>query len=448
MSRIRNLTSLCLVVLLSSCASATDRLQEGMEAEAYGQWYRAADRYIEALEKDAQLTEARDRLMEVGDSALTESLEASEARVLAGNTVAASEEYRRMDRLLARARAVGVRVPAPADYAETRRARFDAAIEELLAEGRDASQRGQWGTGRRALIRARSDFEANPDQRRKSFASEAHLLLDWALAEEGRRGFRRAFGLAEEAMAASAQAQAGAAAGPGNPESPDLDELNRTAADLQDRALSMGTLGTVVFPITQTPDLQGLGETNVTQLLSDILELDYWRHPPLFVAVPDPVLVRTVTRRLTPRGLTLRPERVLEELGAEFGVLIELVHFTISEEDLRHQTRNTRTDRGTATTFVEEEGTLRYEVHAQILIVDRYGRDLEDFLVTQQEDGPFQRGIYEGDPRTLDLSRSQVRLFDPVTQAQQRAEIEETLLAQLAEKIADQVFGKVLNRIP
>ena len=44
---------LVLASLLTGCASAGKRLEQGMEAEAEGSYYEAAIRYVEALEKDA-----------------------------------------------------------------------------------------------------------------------------------------------------------------------------------------------------------------------------------------------------------------------------------------------------------------------------------------------------------------------------------------------------------
>lgn len=441
--------ALLFTLLLSACASASDRLEEGMEAEAYGRWYRAANRYIEALEKDARMTEARDRLLEVGDSAITESLRTVEARLSARDAVAAAEEFGRVDLLLAQALRVGVRLPKPEDYQDTRRVTLDTAIRELLAESDDALQRGQWDSGRRAMIRLRRDLEPDRVQRGQSLRLESRLLLGWAHAEENEYHFRKAFGLADEALEVAAQ---GADLAPrdlsidgatGAPQ-----DLADAARALQDRAVASGTMGLLVFPVTLASGLEAQSETDPAQLLSDILELDHWRQPPRFISVADPVLVRTVTRRLTPIGMGLRPERVLEELGADFGVLVEVLYLTSTEEDVRRRSRTTRIRRGAATAYSEEEGTLHYEIQAQVLIVDRDGRELEDFLVDQKETGGFQRGVYEGDPGTLDLSRGEARLFDPVVQARRRAEIEEALMVQLAEKIADQVYRRVLNRIP
>ena len=415
---------LLLPLLASACASAGERLEQGIEAEAYGRWYQAANRYVEALEKDARMTEARD-------------------------AVGAGEEVQRIDRLLARAGNVGVRLPTPEDYPDTRRSTFDAAIETLSAQGLDAHERGQWNTGQQAFTRMRNDFEPSESQRRESLTAESRLLLDWAFAEEDAFHFRRAFDLAEEAMAV--EAMTAGRTGSGDPEDP-ITGASLGVADaalaLQDRVVAAGTLGMVVFPVTEGSEVEGLGETDPAQLLSDLLELDHWRRPPLFIAVADPVLVRTVTRRFTPAGTPLRPERILDELGADFGVLIEVTGFTIAEEDVRHRSRTARTARGASATYTEEEGTFRYEVTADIVVLGRDGRELEHFPMTEDERGPFERGSYEGDPRSLELSRSEARLFDPVVQAQQRAAVEDALMATLAGRIAEEVFRRVLNRIP
>jgi len=244
--------------------------------------------------------------------------------------------------------------------------------------------------------------------------------------------FRRAFELAGEAIGVPGGA-------PG--------EVVREAEALRDRTLAAGTSGVVVLPVTKVPELEGRGETDPAQLLSDVLELDHWRHPPPFVAVADPLMVRTVTRRLTPRGGAPRVERILDELRGDFAVLIELTYLTTSQRNPRRRTRSTRTRQGATVTYTEEESTLRYEVQAQVLILDRDGRRVDDFPVSENESGSFEWGIYEGDVADLQLSRAESRLFDPIIQAQQRSVIEDALMAQLAEKIAGQVYRRVLDRI-
>jgi hypothetical protein len=328
-----------------------------------------------------------------------------------------------------------------------------------MAMGAEARNQGRYDAGRRAFVRARTGFEATGEQVVESLDAEADLLLDWARAEEDAGHFRRAFGLSEEAVAAGAEAtdrrRYGANAGP---IPADDAHLVDAALALQDRALAAGTAALVVFPVTEAPDLAPGAEADLAQLLSDNLELDHWRQPPPFIAVADPLLVRTLTRRFMPRGVFIRPERVMNAMDADFGVLVEVTGLTVTEENVRQRTHTTRiraapgrttpTRRTDTVTWTEETGTYRYQVDAQVIIVDRFGRELENFLGTETEAGPFQRGVYEGDPGSLELSRNQARLFDRVVLGRQRADIEEPLLARLAGEIAGQVYRRVLARIP
>ena len=93
---------LFLAVLLTGCASAGKRLEQGIEAEAEGSYYEAAIRYVEALEKDETLAEARDRLLEASDSAVSIGLEAAAANKRGGYQIPAAEEFLALDRLIGR----------------------------------------------------------------------------------------------------------------------------------------------------------------------------------------------------------------------------------------------------------------------------------------------------------------------------------------------------------
>ena len=80
------------------------RREQGLEAESYGRYYEAAMRYVEALEKDSELTHARDRLMESGDSAIRLGMRGADERAGMQDAVGAGREYITLDRLLGRAR--------------------------------------------------------------------------------------------------------------------------------------------------------------------------------------------------------------------------------------------------------------------------------------------------------------------------------------------------------
>jgi len=203
-----------------------------------------------------------------------------------------------------------------------------------------------------------------------------------------------------------------------------------------------------VFPVDKDPRLEDRGESDPALQLSDILELEHWRAPPPFVAVADPIVVRQLTRRYTPPGAPLRPRRILEEVRADYGVLIEIVNLTRSEQNVRERVRTAQTEGGGTQRYTHQEGTQRYEIQVRVIIVDPSGREVENFASGDNESGPFERGVYDGDLRDLNLSRSERMLFDEVQQAQVRAAIEDRLIAQLAERIAGQVFERVLRRVP
>ncbi|HSM59513.1 MAG TPA: hypothetical protein VK849_01895 [Longimicrobiales bacterium] len=424
---------LALALLAAGCASAGKRLEQGIEAESSGSYYQAAMRYVEALEKDAELAEARDRLLVAGDSAVVIGLSEAEALAAEGDPVGAAEEFLALERLFGRARSVGVRIPAPEGYAELRRGAYDGAIDALMEDADHAREREEWGRGRSALARVRRDFVPSPEQRLASEEAEARLLLAWAEAEERAARPRRAWDLAGEALDAVRPLPA---------------EVADRAETLRERALADGTRTVAVLPVEATAPVRDRMEGDLDRQLSDLLELGYWREPPLFVVVADPVLVRQVARRIAPPGVPLRPGRILDEVGADFGVLVELTDLVTTERDVRRELHEARTRDGRLTSWTEERSTLTLTLEARVLVLDPAGRELGEARARASESGRVERGIYRGDPSELDLSRGERRLFDPVVLRQQHAAIEDVLMEDVAQRVADRVFSTVLARIP
>ena len=58
------------LVVMSACASAEDRLNQGVELQSQGRYVEAVYRYAEAIEKDSEILEARERMVAAGDSAV------------------------------------------------------------------------------------------------------------------------------------------------------------------------------------------------------------------------------------------------------------------------------------------------------------------------------------------------------------------------------------------
>ncbi len=421
------------LVAATACASAGKRLEQGLDAEARGDWYGAALRYADALEKDPRMEEARRGLYVAGDSAIVQGLRRSEDRSVAGDPVGGADEIRRLDALLARGRSVGASIPVPDTYDAVRRDAFDAAVQGLMDDAEALRAEARWGDARGAYVRIRTDFEPSAEQARSSLDAEAGLLLAWAEAEAADGRFRAAYARAGEALAISG---------------PIPRDVADAATDLQERALADGLRVLAVFPVGSTAEVRGAAEADLEGQLSDILELDHWRRPPLFVAVADPVAVRQTTRRLLPPGVPFRPGRVLDEVGADFGALVELTRLEVTEHDVTSSTRSTRTRQGRPASYSVEQGQVRYVIEATITIFDERGVQIGSSTARVNESARFERASYRGDPRDLELSRGEQLLFDVAALRQRRAEIEAGLMAELAPDVADDVFREVVRRIP
>ena len=137
MSRLVPLTLASLVV---ACASAAERLEEGAALQAEGRWEEAAERYVDALEKEDTLSEARRRLRVVADSAVAVALREAATRRREGDLRGAAEAYLGIDALVERTRAVGVTPTRPQDF--DRIALHHGELVDPLRRGRDAPSCG------------------------------------------------------------------------------------------------------------------------------------------------------------------------------------------------------------------------------------------------------------------------------------------------------------------
>jgi hypothetical protein len=205
-----------------------------------------------------------------------------------------------------------------------------------------------------------------------------------------------------------------------------------------------------VLPISTVAAVRENGGSELAIRLSDDLELDYWRDPPPFVAVADPVLIRRAARiaarganRLSARGV----ERVIGSVDADLGALIEFSFLQVQESNVETELRSARTNRGDMVSYSIVKGRVTYQAMVQVILVDADGDELTDFNVSARETGRFERGAYRGNPRELDLGRNEARLFAPDVIAGRLATIEQEMLTELAANVADRLFDRVLSRV-
>lgn len=434
------------LAVLVGCTSATDRFNDGIALQSQGRYVEAVYRYADAIERDAELAGARDRLLSAGDSAVVQGMDRADQMERSGDPVGAAAEYRAIDGMLARVREVGMRIQPPGDYSAIRRATFDTAINWQMERGHEASEAGRWEVARDFYVGARGDYLPSRDQVEQSYDAETNLLMTWAdIALEDEQP-RFAWDLAGEALAVRSSPSRETVLG---------------VRDLQDVAIRQGTVVLAVAPVMADPAVRDwLGGEFEVQLDSD-LGRDYWVSPPPFIEFADPLVLRGELRGLLRGQGTQSPlmvGRALGLIGADLGVMIQLTRVDVVETDVDRNEydavvpRNSR--QGARRTTVMDtvpyttlEGTLEYYVEAEILLVDTTGREVNRFSASTEQDGPFERGEFDGDPNTLPLERNQEHFFDPAVIARQMADIESAVLQDLAGVIATGTFDQVLAGI-
>ncbi|HSM06390.1 MAG TPA: hypothetical protein VK858_17340 [Longimicrobiales bacterium] len=433
----RNLFLLALLGL-TACASAEKRLEQGRELETAGRFEAAVGRYVEALQKDPELVEARERLAAVGDSAVVQRLSNVRALRSRGDYVGASDQYRAVDGLVSRARSVGVRLAVPADYRQARRQTFDDAFDGVMERGWAAVDRGRWEDGVQDFRAAREHFEPSAEQHAASVEAESGALLGWSNEALSAGQLRLAFDAANRVQHL----------GHAPP------DHTTQAVEIMNTALAQGEVEVMVLPVVAPMTRPGRGGGELLPLeieVNDQLDRTAWRSPPPFVRLADPVRVREIVRRAAVLGGGLRAPAMgllLELVESDYGVWMELLNTDVMEFDLEQRVRNARTRDGRATTFTVESGQRRIRAEARVLVVDRSGNPLTDLVVVGTGTGPFERGVYEGNPSDLNLDRRQVDWFDRLVLEAQDAAIRNALAANLADQLAGAVFDPVLARIP
>jgi len=440
-----------LLAIAAACASAGDRMNEGIALQSQGRYVEAVYRYAEAVERDAELLEARERLAAAGDTAVTVIMDEADELERRGDPVASAERYRTIDQMLARVRQVGMRIEVPSDYDTIRRAVFDNAVGWRMREGAAAAELGRWEEAREHFVGARADFlQPSRTQVDESHEAEISTLMAWAETEleDGRP--RAAHALAQEAVEVRS--------------SPARDVVLRVR-DLQTRALEAGTVVVAMLPVTASPGVREYLGAEFEIELDEDLSIDHWNEPPLFVDVADPVILRRELRGLLRGTVAQTPiivGRALDLIGADLGILIELSRIEVVEEDVQRTRREaiiplpSAAGRGVdraadqqmdTVTYTTVAGDLSYYLEANIVLVDTDGREIERFTSSSRRNGPFQRGEFDGDPAVLQLPERDRPFFDPSVHASQIGRIEEQLMEDLAVAIAAGTYDTVLSGI-
>ncbi len=430
------LSALLCLGTAAGCASAGKRYDQGIEAEQRGQYIEAANRYIDALEKDRNHAEARTSLRQVAPKAVDQYLGRVELALASGQPTEAAEEYRGLGTLAREAAGVGEPLPLPDDYHSSRRSIFDAAIAYLIEQGAAAEDAGQWSSAKRAYDRA-DRYHPDPEQAEVLLDGLINTHLGWCESDIYGGRYRSAVQHADQAIAMS-----------GGPESP----IVPRALELRAEAIDLGTIVVAITPTWRTDDAARFLSGDFLEALNDDLELTGWTQPPLFIGVADPLLVRHELRDLRlSRALLSAPEasRVGRALGTPFVVTAWVELFTVTERDVRQEVRSVQAGKLGTRQYTVLDGTLDYRVRISYAIVDPYRqRAVRERTVEYQESGPFERAVYAGDWTQLELSRNEQRLFDPNRMRDFELAVEDRLVHETSAGLARRVFRDLGAQVP
>jgi hypothetical protein len=289
-----------------------------------------------------------------------------------------------------------------------------------MEEGDALAEEARWGQARGRYQRVGA-FDPSGAQARDAEIAEADALLDWSGAEALDGRFQASYNRAREALEVSNRLPP---------------ELADAAQDLQQRALAQGLRVLAVFPLEETSESVTRELPEFAAALTDVLDVEHWRRPPYFVAVADPP------------GVPLRPGRILDDLGADFGALIQVVDVEVEDRDVRSRDVQGRTRDGRRAAYRVESGQRRYTVTVAVTLFREDGREVDSFTTRTTRSGRFERGVYGGDPGNLELTRGERRLFDDRELRVQRGETVSALVGEAAKDVAGNVYDRVVQRIP
>jgi hypothetical protein len=408
-------------------------------------------RYIQALQKDPSLAEARERLFRLGSDLLQQYHgDAGRFRTL-GKYVQAADLLRTGDALVQDAATVGVPLALPDGWAELRRTSFDEAIDQWLRLGRSAESQARWAEA----LHAYEQVDAYDPRRRQT--DEAGLgrvrcLVLWGEADLDGGHYRAAVQHAESALSLLASGLA-----PGDPHGGDLSGATEPtwgerAERVRNEAITLGTLHVALPPVradhATAPDIPQV----FLEALNDALELEYWSQPPLFVAVIEPVVVRRELRRHGLLRSTLNTKDATwigRDIGASHVVTFVIDEFEVTEHNLVRESRSAETRAGVDTTYVVVRGKKNYELAASFVVIDVVrGREVRRRAVHASDSGRFVRALYDGDWRQLRLPERERRLFDPWRERDEELAIEDRLIEKTTAQLASRAYDDLVSCVP
>ena len=428
--------SLVLIALTSAgCVSTEKRFERAVTHEESGEYIKAAKYYLDVLEREPGMKNAKEGLIRTGTIAVDNYLDLAREKEQQEAFTQAINVLDELDEFRADASRAGVDLPIEPNYSEYRGRLENMAIESLITEGRLAEQRGNWEGAINLYEQVLDEYDIDIEQREQLNLARANVYVQWGIEDIEREYFRAAFDHGSKALEILGESHPRAV----------------TAIELQDRAIAEGTQYITFFPTTLTEELSDVAPDGLIQEFNDIMQYEFWTAPPVFIASTDPIQMRREMRRSNDDELTpLVGTQIGRLLEADYVLLSRTVQFQVDETRVRDKTvaAKTRGRNSLDTTYVHRSYTARLTAEIMYSVFEVESRDeVQSGSVKFDVSSRMERGIYSGNYRDLDLTYNEQRLFDEDELKENLRDLEDDLLDNLAPRFADEVFEDIFGLI-
>lgn len=475
------------VLVFAACMSAEKRYEQAIEDESQGRWVAAARKYLDVLRRDPEYPGAREKAAQAGDRAVADYLTMIGELEAAGQLDRASQEYDKLDALVAEAVSVGVVLNTPAGYRDRRAETFRRAFEAEAVRADALLADGQWSAAIDVYSRAERRFKPTAEQLERSTAGRFDALLVGARAELTAGRYKNAESLVSRALSmggveaarsreahalledvqearyqsflnnARAQMEAGSyeealasaeeAIAVFGEESP----RSGPARELHALILEEATIHVAPIPVWHKVDLGDLVAVSLIRSINRTLAKQHWTEPPPLVAVTEAGSVREALRTwdLDRTVLTDRQARaVAHRLAADVAVVSFLSQGEARSAGGPRAHAVFLRDGQKTTIKVWERRMAKVRCSYHIVSVEEQGgpgrrSPGRGGYVDAMAQVNQRHALYAGDVRNLRLTPEEHSWFDDTAHAEIYAELEREIAQQLASKLAAAVYADV-----
>ncbi|MBO6576923.1 MAG: hypothetical protein JJ896_15860 [Rhodothermales bacterium] len=419
-----------LVVLVAGCVTTKKRYQDAFAQEQAGNWVAAAEGYIQVLEKDRNYEDARARLQDTGERAITLLWNTVEDLESTGTFALAVRELDRMQALRDGAEGVNVILTLPDAFEDRRSFMVEAALDAILRDAEDAMVNGQPDRALDLLEGARRDYVLSDDRQFEVDHRLADALLTLARADLAAGRPKSGYDTALRAVEIL---------------DPYDDDAEIAARELADLALAEGIRVLALVPFWRTETWQRNAPEDLRADMNDAIAFGEAGRRSEFIAVLDPGKTRRGVRAMTldAKVLTRAEMRDIgQELDSDYVLAGEFTGFLENERIRRTRERDARTRGrgGVDTTYTWRQMDIRLQATAAWRVLDVVtGEFVLEGTAESDARGRFERATYPGNWRSLDLPGSEQLLFDPEEWARQ----DRQLHIELSDKLAERIMRRV-----